>query len=1313
MGKNARSNPARSFVALWSVLVLFILTSASWAGVASYQLDAGTTVPAPVSYWLSGNATSVTIEIIDAATGSVVYTFPVLAGANATRGLHSSVVTWYGEANGGATAPQGSYRVRATVVSSMTGTALRPLWESCTADGTGSNGWRVYGIAMNTNPASPFYGRVYVGNYKNDNGKTKGVWEFNPDGSVIRVLPQPPDNGFGASGPWGLCVDADDHVYVSNRSDAQPYGGAGQAVWRYRWDATATPPQWVCDPTVRGTFTDRYLGCNNATGSALRMIDTYYSTGGSGVMSRLYSGLGDAPPSFAVVGGDKYTGDCFMQPAVDSAGTVFVAGVNWSPSIGALTQWDMSGNPINDPGNPGPIKNRNANITQATGLALTADESAMWLARQAAQTNHLDTDTSAFYKFPKSEAMTATKTSVDLAKYAWGTLYKTSQYPRFIAVDGQSNLAVVGVDGDIASPGSLFGLYAEPTGANTSEVRVGRNTIVWGNDYSPEFVSASATPATVSCGGSTVVDVSGSDINSIPSGYNDIGSCVLVCPALGFGVAGNPATGTAMTLLSGPDAQGRNIYRLSVGVSADTPTGPVTADIYLVDAHSGVPSGHGTVTITVTGGTITGTLTEGLSGRKAAGVTVRATKGGFFREAVTNAQGVYSIDVTPNAGYTVAPVINSYKNTIPTEYNLQSNWPADPGTSDWPKTTAVTNGGTSTVSGRVWPLAVTQATYDWAGHSYRSGGRTVCVAGTVLRQAADLAAVPSRKGLNGYYFLTDTLGGADHDTQQAVKVRVFARGLECERGDKLVVVGTFDPPVNYSQGVVTPTSAPAVLSHGNPLPDPRDASGYTNSNLYGNMIGGYYVMKAKAVARVGTYEEFYVLTGGDSPGIEFRIDMDNIATTGIPYPHVGDVFDIQGVLDEMSAWNLLRAFRVGEPSDVVPAGYVPDIGSAKKKPDNDDVILQSAQVTAMAGGGVAAESAYVEETNRTAAIRVHKSALPVDVGPGDMVTVQGKMATTAQGERFIEATTLRRNSSARPTDPLGMNNRDASSAKALGLFIKTWGKVKSIGPDYFTISDGGATPLKVTCGSLAKPDVGRYARVRGIVSKDASGAVLLMRNEQVDWAYGEATYQPTALPGAFKYPRDFLVLGPFQNAESIPGDPVEAQTFRMEHDFIYDATGSAFDESSVVSLAPRLGGAVGTKTWQRSQPGGDNASFTTVFPTGNTYCTFYAHLWIYSPITQDIAMRVGSSDSVKAFVNGMLVWQNQVDTAGRVETIGEDGVTYASLSEGMNSVLLKVEHTTGASGVDCQFVSIDNMGAAGWGGATPLGGLGYLLNPAP
>lgn len=1157
----------------WGLSLLLIacmlaaLCSCAWAGVAAYQLDGGTTVPAPISYWLSGDATSVTIEIIDAVTDAVVYTFPTLTGNDAAKGFHSEVVTWDGSANDESMAPGGNYKVRATVVSDMSSPdmKLKPIWESCSADGNDTTDWRIYGIVMNVNPNSPFYGRVYVGNYT-AGGHSKAIHEFNPDGTEISPPLPVPSEGFGASAPWGLCIDADDHIYVSDRSNP--------GIWQYHWDGNG----WVPSPKITaipgGSMYNRYLGCSFSSGSGLKLAYTYQEGGAV----RLDTAEGD-PPSYFNAGTIQSGADYPMQLAIDSTGSVYSAAYRpAAPAEGALQKWDFTTRSI---------VATNPNLTQSMGASITVDDSTMWLCRPTAFIR--EAERWPFYKFPKSQAMTISPSSEDMKKYQWGTVAKKDQSPRYISADGESNLAVAGTDGSATGQGSVFGLYAEPTGENTVEVRIGRNIIVKGS---------------------------------------------------------NPV--------------------------------------------------------------ITGTLTEAISGNPAAGITVRATKGDYYSEAVTNSNGVYTIDVMPNTGYSVAPVVNIYGNTQPTEYNIRADWPSQSGDTDWPQIVDATS-GEAIADGRVWPLAITQVTYDWNARVYRAGGRQVCVMGTVLRQAADASVTPKQKGFDGYYFLTDMLGAPTHDTQQAVKVNVFSTGSECKKGDKIVVVGNYNVQANYKQGVVTPISTPAIIASNCPVPEARDATNIARSSLYGNLIGGYYVMKNTTVTRVGTEEDFYVMvrkTVSDPTPVEFRIGMDTIATSGVAYPTVNQNIDIYGILDEIAPSNTLRTLKLGEPGDAGPQGKVTKVSEAKAKPDEADVAFENAQVSAIAGAGVGAHTAYIEQPDRSSGLRVEfPDVIAGNVGVGDRVVIQGRMQTTPHGERFVLAHKFQRcpvDASARPIDPVGMSNKAAGSELACGLLIKTWGKVTGVSANSFTISDGSPAPMKVYCGSLEKPQLNRMVRVRGVVSKDASGPVLLMRDERVDWQYGEATYQPVPLPGAYKYPRDFLVVGPFADANS------GSRSYRLDHDFIYDAT-NYYDEASVMYMNPAIGQTVGPKTWIRSQPVGDNVRLAELYPGNITNKTFYAHVWIYSSMWGYVGMRIGSCDSAKVYVNGGLAYTTS-PAVGRVEQQGQDETYNGYFYPGLNSVLVKVEHgTTGSPGFDVQFVDAYDLGLPGWGGAVPLNGLGYLL----
>ena len=295
---------------------------------------------------------------------------------------------------------------------------------------------------------------------------------------------------------------------------------------------------------------------------------------------------------------------------------------------------------------------------------------------------------------------------------------------------------------------------------------------------------------------------------------------------------------------------------------------------------------------------------------------------------------------------------------------------------------------------------------------------------------------------------------------------------------------------------------------------------------------------------------------------------------------------------------------------------------------------------------------------------------------------------------------------------MGMNNRDAEKDNALGLFVKTTGKVGASGSDYFMISDGSPVPIKVMCGALNRP-TSDTVRVRGVMSKDANGPVLYMRNEQVDWTAGNEAFQPLPFPGSFGYARDFLVLGPFADAGSTD------ETYRLDNDFISAATGGATTELTLSTTAPpSLGGTLAGKTWTRRNANGDHVVFAPDPPPAElTNCTFYAHVWVYAPTDTVCYIRVGSDDSSKIIVTPANGFDPQVyrtnPVMGRSESWGQDASDILQLSTGWNSVLLKCENGTSLSGMDIRFVTdASSGGTAGWcGGAAAdvVPGLSYLL----
>lgn len=185
-------------------------------GMTNLALVQGASVA--ISYILNEPASAgVTIKILSGTTA--VRTLTLAGGAPGTlRGLNSNVL-WDGKNDQGQNVPPGNYTVSITAASSG-----YPCWTALTDDtNPGNYVWEARGIAVDRNPASPYYGRVFVGNSQDHTasstlpGDYLGIQKLNADGSYAD------EGGFSTGGvawdaegttPWKIRVSADDQVYV-------------------------------------------------------------------------------------------------------------------------------------------------------------------------------------------------------------------------------------------------------------------------------------------------------------------------------------------------------------------------------------------------------------------------------------------------------------------------------------------------------------------------------------------------------------------------------------------------------------------------------------------------------------------------------------------------------------------------------------------------------------------------------------------------------------------------------------------------------------------------------------------------------------------------------------------------------------------------------------------------------------------------------------------------------------------------------------------------------------------------------------------
>jgi subtilisin family serine protease len=200
-----------------------------------------------------------------------------------------------------------------------------------------------------------------------------------------------------------------------------------------------------------------------------------------------------------------------------------------------------------------------------------------------------------------------------------------------------------------------------------------------------------------------------------------------------------------------------------------------------------------------------------------------------------------------------------------------------------------------------------------------------------------------------------------------------------------------------------------------------------------------------------------------------------------------------------------------------------NISTARVQPAGSLVKLPDQVVSA--GYTQMGDRFYIESSDKSSGVQVRMTS-GTQPNEKDKVTVIGAV-DVADGERAVINSAVTRTGVGTGTvpDPLGIVNRalggDAlglipgitggTGLNNVGLLVRAWGKVKSIGSDYFMMSDGygiggqSYREIKVRCPALTKPSsTSQYAVVTGISSLQLSGstAIPIIRvRKQADLVY--------------------------------------------------------------------------------------------------------------------------------------------------------------------------------------------------------------------
>ena len=208
-----------------------------------------------------------------------------------------------------------------------------------------------------------------------------------------------------------------------------------------------------------------------------------------------------------------------------------------------------------------------------------------------------------------------------------------------------------------------------------------------------------------------------------------------------------------------------------------------------------------------------------------------------------------------------------------------------------------------------------------------------------------------------------------------------------------------------------------------------------------------------------------------------------------------DDLDLYGTgWDRYTGWGRINAFRA---LDEAFDDYQ-NISDLRDLPDGASIALPEKPV--IAGTAEFSDRFYIEEPDRSSGIMVYYgSQVTVPTSIGDLAKVSGRLSVI-DGHRALISPRVSASTGPTYLTPLGMSNKSLGGSLTgyggvtgglglvnSGLLVKTWGKVLSHGWNYFYIDDGcrledgsGLLGLKVNCGSLSKPSIGRYVGVTGV-----------------------------------------------------------------------------------------------------------------------------------------------------------------------------------------------------------------------------------------
>jgi outer membrane protein assembly factor BamB/Tfp pilus assembly protein PilF len=156
----------------------------------------------------------------------------------------------------------------------------------------------------------------------------------------------------------------------------------------------------------------------------------------------------------------------------------------------------------------------------------------------------------------------------------------------------------------------------------------------------------------------------------------------------------------------------------------------------------------------------------------------------------------------------------------------------------------------------------------------------------------------------------------------------------------------------------------------------------------------------------------------------------------------------------------------------------------------------------------------------------------------------------------------------------------------------------------------------------------------------------------------------------------WLVIGPFDNTDD------KGRTY-------------PYPPETEINMNATYQGKVGAVKWQKAEDGrmDGRLDFTKIF-TPTEWVVAYALIDVISPDDREAQLRIGSDDGVKVWLNGQVVWTNQVPRGLRLD----EDVAPITLKKGTNRLLFKVDN-----GVEAWELTVRITDASG----QPLEGLRF------